>query len=47
MNACGSFGAPLIALLIALALLGAVLAFVLLRGTKAEVAEGEPAQAAA
>ena len=33
--------------LIALALLGALLAFVLLRGTKSEVAEGEPAQAAA
>jgi EmrB/QacA subfamily drug resistance transporter len=33
--------------LIALALLGAVLAFVLLRGTKVEAPEGEPAQAAA
>jgi EmrB/QacA subfamily drug resistance transporter len=33
--------------LIALALLGAVLAFVLLRGTKIEAPQGEPAQAAA
>jgi EmrB/QacA subfamily drug resistance transporter len=33
--------------LIALALLAALLAFVLLRGTKSEVAEGEPVQAAA
>jgi len=33
--------------LIALALLGAVLAFVLLRGTRAEAPQGEPAQAAA
>src|SRR5947207_4773130 len=33
--------------LIALALLGAVLAFVLLRGTKIEASQGEPAQAAA
>ena len=33
--------------LIAIALLGAVLAFVLLRGTKIEAPESEPVQAAA